>query len=95
VSTREPGAALRHRLGVELCVAIFAVAGAQSYVAIVEWVADLSDHGAAALGLERRCRVSPRSAGWCSGSTATGPTPHDYTAPPVQIGPTYCWPSYS
>jgi predicted transposase YbfD/YdcC len=47
---------VRHPLVVVLCAAVCAVAaGAQSYVAIAEWVADLPDHAAAALGLGRRC----------------------------------------
>ena len=36
---------MRHPLVVVLCAAVCAVAaGAQSYVAIAEWVADLPDH---------------------------------------------------
>jgi hypothetical protein len=47
---------VRHPLVVVLGAAVCAVAaGAQSYVAIAEWVADLPDHAAAGLGLGRRC----------------------------------------
>jgi hypothetical protein len=47
---------VRHRLVVILTAAICAVAaGAQSYVAIAEWVADLPEEIAVALGLAERC----------------------------------------
>ena len=47
---------VRHGLVVVLTAAVCAVAaGARSFVAIAEWVADLPDEVAAALGIERRC----------------------------------------
>ena len=47
---------VRHPLVVVLAAAVCAVAaGAQSYVAIAEWVADLPVEAAAALGVARRC----------------------------------------
>lgn len=47
---------IRHGLVVVLTVAVCAVAaGARSFVAVAEWVADLPDEVAAVLGTDRRC----------------------------------------
>ncbi len=47
---------VRHGLVVVLTAAVCAVAaGARSFVAVAEWVADLPDEVAAALGTDRRC----------------------------------------
>lgn len=47
---------VRHGLVMVLTVAVCAVAaGARSLVAIAEWVADLPDDVAVALGVQRRC----------------------------------------
>ena len=47
---------VRHGLVAVLTVAVCAVAaGARSFVAVAEWVADLPDEVAATLGVDRRC----------------------------------------
>lgn len=47
---------VRHGLVVVLTVAVCAVAaGARSFVAVAEWVADVPDEVAAVLGIDRRC----------------------------------------
>ena len=47
---------IRHGLVVVLTAAVCAVAaGARSFVAVAEWVADLPEQAAAAIGVERRC----------------------------------------
>ena len=55
VDPRKPRG-VRHGLVVVLTAAVCAVAaGARSFVAVAEWVADLPDEVAAALGIDRRC----------------------------------------
>lgn len=47
---------VRHGLVVVLTAAVCAVAaGARSFVAVAEWVADLPEEVAVALGVDRRC----------------------------------------
>ena len=55
VDPRKPRG-VRHGLVVVLTAAVCAVAaGARSFVAVAEWVADLPDAAAVALGTDRRC----------------------------------------
>ena len=75
VDPRKPRG-VRHRLVVVITVAVCAVAaGARSFVAIAEWVADLPAEVAAALGITGRGPSSRRSAALIGNAwTATGST---------------------
>ena len=67
---------IRHRLVVLLTVTVCAVAaGARSFVAVAEWVADLPGSLADTLGTVIDARASPRSAAPCKSSTPTRSTP--------------------
>jgi hypothetical protein len=74
VDPRKPRG-VRHGLVVVLSAAVCAVAaGARSFVAVAEWVADLPAELAVALGTDRRCRRSRRSADCWVASTPTDST---------------------
>ena len=67
---------VRHGLVVVLTTAVCAVAaGARSFVAIAEWVADLPATVAERWAPTGAARRSRRSAGWSGASTPTGSTP--------------------
>lgn len=74
VDPRKPRG-IRHGLVVVLTAAVCAVAaGARSFVAVAEWVADLPADVAAALGTDRRC-PSESTIRRILGQVLTGSTP--------------------